>query len=82
MEERVAIMPIFLHFSSHIFSQTVQKVSVKVNVDRTVKRNKFAMNIQHLLSFFWCLIVMTVCHLQPTLHRPGNINAIQKPLFE
>jgi hypothetical protein len=31
-------------FSSHIFSQASQNVTVKVRVDRSVRRNKFMVN--------------------------------------
>jgi hypothetical protein len=46
MKERVMVAPKFWFFSSHIFSQASQNVTVrvKVRVDRSVRRNKFTVN--------------------------------------
>jgi hypothetical protein len=44
MKELVAVAPKFRSFSSHIFSQASQNVTVKVRVDRSVRRNKFTVN--------------------------------------
>jgi hypothetical protein len=44
MKEPGVIAPNFRSFSSHIFSQASQSVTVKVRVDRSVRRNKFTVN--------------------------------------
>jgi hypothetical protein len=41
MKEPVVVAPKFRSFLSHIFSQASQNVTVKVRVDRSVKRNQF-----------------------------------------
>jgi hypothetical protein len=41
MKEPVVVVPKFWSFSSHIFSQASQNFTVKVRVDRSVKRNSF-----------------------------------------
>jgi hypothetical protein len=35
---------------------------------------------KHFLSLRWCLVTLNVRHLQLTLNRPWNVNAIQKQL--
>jgi hypothetical protein len=42
--ESVMVSPKFLSFSSHIFSQGSQNVTVKDRFDRSVRRNKFTVN--------------------------------------
>jgi hypothetical protein len=44
MKEPVMAAPKFQSFSSHIFSHASQNVTVKVRVDRSVRRNKFMVN--------------------------------------
>jgi hypothetical protein len=44
MKEPVVVAPMFQSFSSHIFSQASQNVTVKVRVDQGVRRNKFTVN--------------------------------------
>jgi hypothetical protein len=44
MKEPAVVAPNFRSFSSHIFSQASQNVTVKVRVDRSVRRNKFMVN--------------------------------------
>jgi hypothetical protein len=44
MKEQVVVAPNFRSFSSHIFSEASQNITVKVRVDSSVRRNKFAMN--------------------------------------
>jgi hypothetical protein len=44
MKELVVVAPKLLSFLSHIFSQGSQNVTVKVRVDRSVRRNKFTVN--------------------------------------
>jgi hypothetical protein len=44
MKEAVVVEPKFRSFSSHIFSQASQNFTVKVRVDRSVRRNKFTVN--------------------------------------
>jgi hypothetical protein len=44
MKEPVVVAQKFRSFSSHIFSEASQNVTVKVRVDRSVRRNKFAVN--------------------------------------
>jgi hypothetical protein len=44
MKEQVVVVPKFLSFSSHIFSQASQNVTAKVRVDCSVRRNKFMVN--------------------------------------
>jgi hypothetical protein len=44
MKEPVLVVPNFQSFSLHIFSQVSQNVTVKVIVDRSVRRNKFTVN--------------------------------------
>jgi hypothetical protein len=44
MKEPIAIAPKFWSFSSHIFSQASQNVTVKVRVDCSVRRNRFTVN--------------------------------------
>jgi hypothetical protein len=44
MKEPVVVAPKFRSFSSHIFCQASQNVTVKVRVDRGVKGNKFTIN--------------------------------------
>jgi hypothetical protein len=44
MNEPVVGAPKFRPFSSHIFSQASQNVTVKFRVDRNVRRNKFTVN--------------------------------------
>jgi hypothetical protein len=43
-KEPVVVAPKFWLFSSHIFSQASQNITVKVRVDRSVTRNKFTVN--------------------------------------
>jgi hypothetical protein len=43
MKEPVVVAPNFWS-SSHIFSQASQNITVKVRVDRSVRRNKFMVN--------------------------------------
>jgi hypothetical protein len=44
MMEPVVVAPKFQFFSLHIFSQASQNVTVRVRVDRRIKRNKFTVN--------------------------------------
>jgi hypothetical protein len=44
MKEPVVVTPKFWPFLSHISSQASQNVTVKVRVDRSVRRNKFTVN--------------------------------------
>jgi hypothetical protein len=44
MKNPVVVAPKFWSFSSHIFSQASQNFTVKVRVDHSVRRNKFAVN--------------------------------------
>jgi hypothetical protein len=44
MKEAVVVVLKFQSFSWHIFSQASQKATVKIRVDRRVKRNKFTVN--------------------------------------
>jgi hypothetical protein len=44
MKEPVVVAPKFWSFSSHIFSQASQNVTVKVRVDHSARRNKFTVN--------------------------------------
>jgi hypothetical protein len=44
--EPVVVAPKFQSFSLHIFSQTFQNVTVKVRVDRSVRRKKFTVKRQ------------------------------------
>jgi hypothetical protein len=44
MKEPVVVAPKFRSFSSHIFSQESQNLTVKVRVDRSVLTNKFKVN--------------------------------------
>jgi hypothetical protein len=44
MKEPVVVAAKFRCFSSHISSQASQNITVKVSVDRNVRRNKFAVN--------------------------------------
>jgi hypothetical protein len=44
MMEPVVVAPKSQSFSSHIFSQASQNVTVKVRVDRIVRKNKFTVN--------------------------------------
>jgi hypothetical protein len=44
MKEPVVVVPKFRSFSSHIFSQASQNVTVKVRVHCSVRRNKFTVN--------------------------------------
>jgi hypothetical protein len=43
MMEKVVISQKFWSFSLHIFSQASQNFTIKVRVDRSVRRNKFMM---------------------------------------
>jgi hypothetical protein len=47
MKKPVVVAPKFWSFSSHIFSQAFQNVTVKVIVDHSVRRNKFMVNNPH-----------------------------------
>jgi hypothetical protein len=42
MKEPVVVAPMFRSFSSHIFFQASQNVTVRVRDDRSVRRNKFS----------------------------------------
>jgi hypothetical protein len=44
IKESVVVPPKFQAFSSHIFSQGSQNITVKVRVDRSVRSNKFTLN--------------------------------------
>jgi hypothetical protein len=44
MKESVVVAPKLRSFSSHIFSQAPQNFTVKIRVDRSVRRNKFTVN--------------------------------------
>jgi hypothetical protein len=44
MKEPVVVAPKFGPFSLHIFSKSPQNVTVKVRVDRSVRRNIFTVN--------------------------------------
>jgi hypothetical protein len=44
MNEPVVVAPKFQSFLSHIFSEASQNITVKVRVDRSVRRNKFTVN--------------------------------------
>jgi hypothetical protein len=44
MKKPVVVAPKFWSLSSHISSQATQNITVKVRVDRSVRRNKFTMN--------------------------------------
>jgi hypothetical protein len=44
MNEQVVVAPKFRSFSSHTFSEAPQNVTVKVRVDRSVRRNKSTVN--------------------------------------
>jgi hypothetical protein len=44
MKKPVVVAPKVWSFSSHIFSQVSQNITVKVRVDCTVRRNKFTVN--------------------------------------
>jgi hypothetical protein len=43
-QEPVVVTPNFQYFSSYIFEKASQKVTVKVRVDRKVRRNRFMVN--------------------------------------
>jgi hypothetical protein len=47
IKEPVVVAPKFQSYSSHIFSQASQNVTVKVRVDHSVRRNKFMVNNPH-----------------------------------
>jgi hypothetical protein len=47
MKEPVMVAPKFRSFSSHIFSQASQNVTVKVRVDHSVRKNKITVNNAH-----------------------------------
>jgi hypothetical protein len=44
MKKPVVVAPKFRSFSAHIFSQASQDITVKVVVDRSVRRNNFTVN--------------------------------------
>jgi hypothetical protein len=44
MKESVLVAPKFQSFSSQIFSQASQNITVKVRVDHSVRRNKVTVN--------------------------------------
>jgi hypothetical protein len=44
IKEPVVVIPKFQSFSSHIFYEASQNVTVKVRIDRSVRRKKFAEN--------------------------------------
>jgi hypothetical protein len=44
MKEPVVVAPKFWSFSSHIFPQASQNITVKVRVDCSVRRNKYMVN--------------------------------------
>jgi hypothetical protein len=44
MKKPVVVAPKFQSFSSHIFSQASENVTVKGIVDRSVRRKKFTVN--------------------------------------
>jgi hypothetical protein len=44
IKEPVVVAPKFRSLSSNIFSQTSQNITVKVRVDRSVRKNKFTVN--------------------------------------
>jgi hypothetical protein len=46
----------------------------------TVFFDELSNSFQHFLTFSWYLVALNVRHLQLTLDRPRNVNAIQKPL--
>jgi hypothetical protein len=49
MKQPVVVAPKFQSFSSHIFSQASQNVTVKVQFDHSVMRNKYTMkNPRHV----------------------------------
>jgi hypothetical protein len=45
MKEPVVVAPKFWSFSSQIFSQASQNVTVKLRVDHSVRRNKFMVTV-------------------------------------
>jgi hypothetical protein len=44
MKESVVAAPKFRSFSSHMFFQASQNITVKGRIDRSVRRNKFIVN--------------------------------------
>jgi hypothetical protein len=44
MKEPVVVAPKFQSFSSHIFCHVSQNTTVKVRIDRSVRRKKFMVN--------------------------------------
>jgi hypothetical protein len=44
IKEPIVVVPKLLSFSSHIFSQASQNVTVKVRADRSVRGNRFNVN--------------------------------------
>jgi hypothetical protein len=44
MKELVVFVPKFRSFSSHVFSEVSQNVTVRIGVDCSVRRNKFMVN--------------------------------------
>jgi hypothetical protein len=65
MKEQVMVAPEFQSFSSHIFSQVSQNITVKVIVDHNVRRKKFAVNdplyIEKTCRVFFALGVLLHC---------------------
>jgi hypothetical protein len=68
MKEPVVVAPMFRSFSSHIFPQVSQNVTVKVRVDCSVRRDQFTVNnplrveknnvnSEHAASFLLLVIV-------------------------
>jgi hypothetical protein len=57
MKEPVVVAPKFRAFSSHIFSQASQNITVEVRVDRSVRRNKFTVNIPFMSKSMSVLFV-------------------------
>jgi hypothetical protein len=56
IKEPVVVAPKFRSYSSHIFSQASQNVTVKVRVDRSVMRNKFMVELSNSFNIVVLLV--------------------------
>jgi hypothetical protein len=78
-KEPVVVVPKFQSFSSHIFSQASQNVTVKVRVDCHFRRNKFTVNewmSSRIFSTFF-VVLLVLGHPERSSSSPDTRPALK-----
>jgi hypothetical protein len=60
-KEPVVVEPKLRSFSSHIFSQASQNITVKDRADRSVRKNKFTVNVEKKKTMSMLFVELRTC---------------------